>query len=479
MNSQEWAVVAGGHRVPAAALNIPSFDALRLAYQGKDQSALDSGQEFSSWLPKQVFLCVGKRYYSEQFLTTFGRGLKSAIYAADACTNKAKFTDYLFLESLLKFGQLYDVIGEVQDISELLKDRLARTLAEQRAELAEQRANKAEELAKLLATENLKLKRKAADISGEGLPKVQCFVDKRDAPSEAIGLTAEDHDLIRTLQQVNYEAVVNWKVLAESSGFSIRQLRGLAVSFVDQATEAIVFQESEPGNAKKSHTGKFEVQAESGEKYTDVPVEELSIGAGSRREGDPLIQLLRANGMQDEPFLQQGRTRAGRGQEDLELENEIRSKGREDRGRSQSRPGTRAFGEREPQRFRTPADDFGGDWDKEPEEGLVRERSPIFFDGGRRRHPEWPGNRPVGVFTPQQMPRNFVPGFPPMPPPLHNQTGFMPRFQPQGMGQPGGVGQEGIPQATPFAPPGFMGPPPVNMQNVTFGQIRSGSNQQR
>lgn len=43
---------------------------------------------------------------------------------------------------------------------------------------------------------------------------------------------------------------------------------------------------------------------ESGTEYNDVPPEQLSIGVATRREGDPLIELLKENGMESEQYLQ-------------------------------------------------------------------------------------------------------------------------------------------------------------------------------
>lgn len=43
---------------------------------------------------------------------------------------------------------------------------------------------------------------------------------------------------------------------------------------------------------------------ESGNEYKDVPPSQLSIGIGTRREGDPLMVLLKENGMESEMYLQ-------------------------------------------------------------------------------------------------------------------------------------------------------------------------------
>lgn len=43
---------------------------------------------------------------------------------------------------------------------------------------------------------------------------------------------------------------------------------------------------------------------ESGVEYDDVPPSQLSIGVGTRREGDPLIGLLKENGMESEQYMQ-------------------------------------------------------------------------------------------------------------------------------------------------------------------------------
>lgn len=63
------------------------------------------------------------------------------------------------------------------------------------------------------------------------------------------------------------------------------------------------------GNAK------FELEAlESGERFSAILPTELSIGVGSRRDDDPLINLLKETGMQFESFLQK-RGDSGRVQE--------------------------------------------------------------------------------------------------------------------------------------------------------------------
>lgn len=134
-------------------------------------------------------------------------------------------------------------------------------------------------------------------------------------------------------------------------------------------------------------TGRFELQAvESGAKYNDVPAGDLSIGTGSRREGDPLIELLRSNGMQDEPFMQRSghrsREEEGRGLR-TEGQTEARAGDREETPAERRGAGARV--EEGGMGFRTPLGFVREDWERAYEEPA--RRTPPLFQDDRVRTP--------------------------------------------------------------------------------------------
>lgn len=243
MNSPEWVSAGGGHKAPALALEKPAFLAVCLAFDGRNQTALDEGEEFSASLPRQVFLNVGRKAYTDRFLASFGPALLASVREFDACAEPAGFQDYLFLESLKRFLQLYDLISceDVQKTSELLRERLAKTQAIYRAELVEATLAKAEEKARLIEAENLRLRQRAAALVDERLLEVTGYDSLQEAPSGAIRLTSEDRELVRSLQKRSSDAVVNWTGLSESSGYSVKQLKSLGNSSVNSRTRAVTF----------------------------------------------------------------------------------------------------------------------------------------------------------------------------------------------------------------------------------------------
>lgn len=227
MSSQEWVAAGVGHMAPAQALQNAPFGALVLAYEGRDQSALEQGQEFSSWAPKQIFLDLAKKRLSQQFLEAVGPSLITAVDSFDACTGVI-FPDYLFLEGLRRFLKSIGLLKDEDDqtLSDKLKWRLEACQQAARVKLMEERYARLEEADVKRRQANIRTKREIAETKGETILGVEEFPDLVRLPPNYV-MSPYERSLIRSLQDASPDLPLNYAALKEDSRFSELQLKSL------------------------------------------------------------------------------------------------------------------------------------------------------------------------------------------------------------------------------------------------------------
>ncbi|GAQ85558.1 hypothetical protein KFL_002410090 [Klebsormidium nitens] len=280
MTSLEWVEAGAGHRAPAQALQDPPFNALVLGFEGQDFSALEHGQEFSTWPPKHIFLDLAKKRLSRQFLESIGPSLIAAINLFDACTDVG-FTDYLFLEGLKRFLKSIDLLKQEDDriLSDKLKWRLEAMQQASLVKLMEEKYARLEQADERRRQANRRAKREIAEARGETILGVVELPDFVRLPPGAVILSPYEKSLIKSLQDAPPELPLNYPALTEESRIFVK----------------VVGRSGDNLNLKA---------VESGAEYKDVPPSQLSIGIGTRREGDPLLVMLKENGMESDQYVQ-------------------------------------------------------------------------------------------------------------------------------------------------------------------------------
>jgi hypothetical protein len=101
----------GTHRIPKALAQDPPFLFLVEAFDGRNQSAAESGQRNSTWANRQKFLDLVNRRIPASDIASLVSTINAAIFLFDKIPEISQ-EDYIFLAALLRFLKDYHLASE-------------------------------------------------------------------------------------------------------------------------------------------------------------------------------------------------------------------------------------------------------------------------------------------------------------------------------------------------------------------------------